>query len=200
MRQAERALFDLRRGLPILLRQPAGDTLVQAVEGLDDDALAALQSLTGATPRLVPSKHRMAALGHRGTADAVSLTLSPLPSARTLRELAWMRGAALPAAATETPASPAEGAAGRLLGLSARVPAGGCHAYTLAAEREGGAFAAVFEALLAGWQEQGWQLVSLGELAASLDMDSLPRCNLKWEAWPRRPGERTQQGDPAFAG
>ena len=38
------------------------------------------------------------------------------------------------------------------------------------------------------------------ELAASLDMDSLPRCNLKWEAWPRRPGERTQQGDPAFAG
>ena len=43
MRQAERALFDLRRGLPILLRQPAGDTLVQAVEGLDDDALAALQ-------------------------------------------------------------------------------------------------------------------------------------------------------------
>ncbi|MCG9123656.1 hypothetical protein LH460_03020 [Laribacter hongkongensis] len=91
-------------------------------------------------------------------------------------------------------------AAERLLGLSARVPAGGCHVYTLAAEREGGAFAAVFEALLAGWQEQGWQLVSLGELAASLDMDSLPRCNLKWEAWPRRPGERTQQGDPAFAG
>ena len=35
MRQAERALFDLRRGLPILLRQPTGDTLVQAVEGLD---------------------------------------------------------------------------------------------------------------------------------------------------------------------
>ena len=53
MRQAERALFDLRRGLPILLRQPAGDTLVQAVEGLDDDALAALQSLAGAPARLV---------------------------------------------------------------------------------------------------------------------------------------------------
>ena len=38
MRQAERALFDLRRGLPILLRQPAGDTLVQAVEGLDQSS------------------------------------------------------------------------------------------------------------------------------------------------------------------
>ena len=88
MRQAERALFDLRRGLPILLRQPAGDTLVQAVEGLDDDALAALQSLAGAPARLMLSQHRMAALGHRGGAEAVALTLSPLPSARALRELA----------------------------------------------------------------------------------------------------------------
>ena len=123
MRQAERALFDLRRGLPILLRQPAGDTLVQAVEGLDDDALAALQSLAGAPARLVLSQHRMAALGHRGGAEAVALTLSPLPSARALRELAWMRGATLPAATTETPASPAERAAVRLLGRAQLVPA-----------------------------------------------------------------------------
>ena len=104
MRQAERALFDLRRGLPVLLRQPAGDIVIQAVEGLDDDALAALQSLSGSPARLVLSQHRMAALGHRGAPEARALTLSPLPSAQTLRDLAWMRGATLPAGSTETPA------------------------------------------------------------------------------------------------
>ena len=123
MRQAERALFDLRRGLPILLRQPAGDIVVQAVEGLDDDALAALQSLTGSPARLILSQHRMAALGHHGTTQSAALALSPLPSSRILRELAWMRGAALPAGTRESPAGPAESTALRLLGRVQLVPA-----------------------------------------------------------------------------
>lgn len=128
MRQAERALFDLRRGLSILLRQPAGDILVQAVEGLDDDALAALQALAGSPARLVLSEHRMAALGRRqtsapGAATGVSLDLSPLPGSPVLRELAWKRGAALPAGATEHAASAAERAALRLLGRAQLVPA-----------------------------------------------------------------------------
>ena len=123
MRQAERALFDLRRGLPILLRQPAGDSLVQAVEGLDDDALAALQSLSGSPARLILSQHRMVALGHDGARDAVSIALAPLPSSRVLRELAWMHGAALPAGATETRCNDGERAALRLLGRAQLVPA-----------------------------------------------------------------------------
>lgn len=63
MRQAERAIFDLRRGLPVLVRNNGSDTLVQAVEGLNDSALAALQALSGSPACLVLSSHRMAALG-----------------------------------------------------------------------------------------------------------------------------------------
>ena len=140
MRQAERALFDLRRGLPILLRHPAGDTLAQAVEGLDDHALAALQSLTGSPARLVLSQHRMTALGHRDAPDSVSLALSPLPPSRALRELAWMRDAKLPPGTTDTAGNAAEHAALRLLGRAQLVPAAiACtvaptHAATVAAE------------------------------------------------------------------
>lgn len=149
MRQAERALFDLRRGLPILLRDPAGDTLVQAVEGLDDDALTALQSLSGSPARLVLSQHRMAAVGRRGVPAAISLALSPLPSVCALRELAWMRGATLPAGTTETVASAAEHAVLRLLGRAQLVPAAiactvaAAHAETLAAEVASGRLLAV---------------------------------------------------------
>ena len=123
MRQAERAIFDLRRGLPILLRHPGREILVQAVEGLDDKALAALQSLSGAPARLVLSEHRMAALGHRDAGETVSLDLSPLPGAASLRDLAWKRGVRLPAAATSTPGADPERAALRLLGRAQLVPA-----------------------------------------------------------------------------
>jgi GTP cyclohydrolase II len=65
----------------------------------------------------------MAALGRRGAPAAVSLTLSPLPPARALRELAWMHGATLPAGTAETAGNAAEHAVLRLLGRAQLVPA-----------------------------------------------------------------------------
>jgi len=47
--------------------------------------------------------------------------------------------------------------------------------YTLHAELEGMRLGAVFERLLAGWQAQGYRLVTCRELFASLDLGSLPR-------------------------
>lgn len=123
MRQAERALFDLRRGLPILLRQPGRDAVVSAVEGLDDAALAAMQALAGAPAQLVLSQHRMAALGQHDAPEAAALALSPLPSARALRDLAWTRNAVLPAGANQTQGAAIERAALRLLGRAQLVPA-----------------------------------------------------------------------------
>lgn len=48
------------------------------------------------------------------------------------------------------------------------------HVYTLHAELEGMRFRPVFEALLSGWSERGYQINSLEELSRSLDVPSLP--------------------------
>lgn len=123
MRQAERALFDLRRGLPILMRHDGAAVLLRAVEGLDDAAAGELQSLAGSPARLVLSHHRMAAIGHPGAAEAASILLSPLPDAVTLRALAWQRGARLPPGAAVDAGHTIERAALRLLGRGQLVPA-----------------------------------------------------------------------------
>jgi GTP cyclohydrolase II len=123
MRQAERAIFDLRRGLPILVRDKSAATLIQAVEGIDDKALAELQALGGTAARLVLSSHRMAALGFGGTELPTSILLSPLPGSRGLRELACMRDARLAAGARQTPAGKTDQAAIRLLSHALLLPA-----------------------------------------------------------------------------
>ncbi|ENO86817.1 GTP cyclohydrolase II [Thauera linaloolentis] len=123
MRQAERAIFDLRRGLPILVRDNGSTTLLQAVEGLDDEALAALQALSGTPPGLVLSSHRMAALGVAGVDAPATVSLSPLPDSLRLRELACVRDARLPAGARHAPADKAGQAAVRLLSHALLVPA-----------------------------------------------------------------------------
>lgn len=66
--------------------------------------------------------------------------------------------------------------------------------YTLHAELEGMKLAPLFERLLNGWQMQGWRLVSLGELAAGLDLDALPRHELIYGAIPGRSGQVLLQG------
>jgi peptidoglycan/xylan/chitin deacetylase (PgdA/CDA1 family) len=48
------------------------------------------------------------------------------------------------------------------------------HVYTLHAELEGMKLATVFERLLAGWKEQGYELVALRDLRAGIDPAALP--------------------------
>ena len=123
MRQAERAIFDLRRGLPVLVRNNGSDTLVQAVEGLDDIALAALQSLSGSPACLVLSSHRMAALGFSEVKTPVTLCLAPLPDSVRLREFAAQRGVQLPPGTPQATADKAGQATIRLLSRAQLLPA-----------------------------------------------------------------------------
>ena len=71
MYNAERGLFDLRQGRPLLVIEGSGDarrgestaTLLAAVEGLDSSRAERLLSLGSAAPRLVLTHHRLAAMG-----------------------------------------------------------------------------------------------------------------------------------------
>ncbi|MEQ1916865.1 MAG: polysaccharide deacetylase family protein [Gallionella sp.] len=53
------------------------------------------------------------------------------------------------------------------------------HVYTLHAELEGQKWMPIFEELLQGWQEQGYELVSMQEYLHNLDVASLPRHEVK---------------------
>jgi peptidoglycan/xylan/chitin deacetylase (PgdA/CDA1 family) len=63
----------------------------------------------------------------------------------------------------------------RLLALTAFPPEHGHHVYTLHAELEGMKLLATFDRLLAGWQAQGYTLVSCADLAATIDIKALPQ-------------------------
>jgi len=66
-----------------------------------------------------------------------------------------------------------ENVAEHLLRLTAQAPAAG-HVFTLHAELEGGELLPVFEQLLTGWKEQGYDLVSMRQYLSGLD-STLPR-------------------------
>jgi peptidoglycan/xylan/chitin deacetylase (PgdA/CDA1 family) len=71
------------------------------------------------------------------------------------------------------------------------------HVYTLHAELEGMKLAGVFEQLLKGWREQGYELASLRDYAQSLDLASLPRHEVLMGEIPGRSGTLALQG-PRF--
>lgn len=96
MRQAERAIFDLRRGLPVLLRDKGAETLVQPVEGLTDANLADLKRLTGGALALTLTRHRLASMNHLIDEQSATLALATLPSAGQLLMLASSRHGMLP--------------------------------------------------------------------------------------------------------
>src|SRR6266853_893213 len=72
-------------------------------------------------------------------------------------------------------------------------PAAG-HVYTLHAELEGGKLAPAFDAMLAGWKSQGYDLVSMRALAESLDLRSLPRNEIAFGSVAGRSGLLALQG------
>ncbi len=90
MHQVERALFDIRRGLPVLLRDATESVLVQPLESLDDHSLERLVASAGSEPGLVLSRHRLALLGHQISAESARLPLTP----RELDDLARLNALA----------------------------------------------------------------------------------------------------------
>ena len=67
------------------------------------------------------------------------------------------------------------------------VPSGD-HVYTLHAELEGRRLAPWFDRLLAGWRAQGYDFVSLGDMAAGLDASQLPERAVRAGTVPGRSG------------
>jgi peptidoglycan/xylan/chitin deacetylase (PgdA/CDA1 family) len=86
--------------------------------------------------------------------------------------------------------------AARILSTTADPPPSG-HVYTLHAELEGMKLLPAFEQLLAGWKEQGYELVSLRDYFDGLEMKSLPRHNVDSGVIPGRSGKLALQG-PQF--
>ncbi|PKO56302.1 MAG: GTP cyclohydrolase II [Betaproteobacteria bacterium HGW-Betaproteobacteria-21] len=116
MRHAERAVFDLRRGFPVLLRGNHGDTLIAPMEGLNAQVLDDAVLLTQAKPVLVLSKHRLASLGLAVSDLSASLQFEHTPDCVQLLRLSLARAEALSADLPLTPlASSPEERAGLLL-------------------------------------------------------------------------------------
>src|SRR2546423_5269890 len=67
------------------------------------------------------------------------------------------------------------------------------HVFTAHAELEGGKLLAAFEGLLLGWKEQGYELVSLATLFASLDPARLPKHDVVYGEVPGRSGRLALQ-------
>jgi peptidoglycan/xylan/chitin deacetylase (PgdA/CDA1 family) len=73
----------------------------------------------------------------------------------------------------------------------------GDHVFTAHAELEGGKLMPMFEALLAGWKAQGYELVALESLYRTLDLERLPRCEVVQGMVPGRSGTLAKQGERA---
>jgi peptidoglycan/xylan/chitin deacetylase (PgdA/CDA1 family) len=71
------------------------------------------------------------------------------------------------------------------------------HVFTAHAELEGGKLMPMFEALLAGWKSQGYELVALEAIHSTLDVARLPRCEVLQGTVPGRSGTLAVQGEEA---
>jgi peptidoglycan/xylan/chitin deacetylase (PgdA/CDA1 family) len=90
----------------------------------------------------------------------------------------------------------ADNAHERLLALTAQARD---HVFTLNAELEGMRLSNVFEKLLAGWREQGYELLALKDVAERLNVASLPRCEMVRGELPGSSGTLMLQGEEFLA-
>ncbi|MCL7940517.1 GTP cyclohydrolase II [Halomonas sp. ATCH28] len=89
MHQVERAIFDLRRGLPVVVSAGDACVLVQAIEGASEASVSRLATYAGDTPSLVLSDHRLAVLGAPGARGSARLPLPEGTGRRRLVDLAF---------------------------------------------------------------------------------------------------------------
>ena len=73
------------------------------------------------------------------------------------------------------------------------------HVFTLHAELEGMKLAPVFERLLTVWREQGYEIVALRDLHKTLELATLPRCEIVRGEVPGRSGTLMVQGEEFLA-
>ncbi|MBZ5488149.1 GTP cyclohydrolase II RibA [Halomonas aquamarina] len=127
MYHIERAIFDIRRGLPIVLNTGEQRLLVQALEG--SDSVDTLARLAGTRPSLILTRHRLEAMGMSLTADAACLPLVENISESDLQTLAVMQGNHRPSHSLLSglkPAGPGERGAVTLMRRALLIPAALC--------------------------------------------------------------------------
>ena len=73
------------------------------------------------------------------------------------------------------------------------------HVFTLHAELEGMALLPVMERLIAGWREQGYELISTGQYFDRLDVNALPFCEVEWGTLAGRSCTLIKHGTPYLA-
>ncbi len=123
MRHAERALFDLHRGLPVLVHEDGADILVHPVESLDEERLAWFRALAPAHHELLLTRHRLAALSHPIIDESTALAIEISTSADELLRLAAAADQALPATAVLRACSGSTHIAVRMLRRARVLPA-----------------------------------------------------------------------------
>ena len=128
MRQVERAIFDLRRGLPVLIRDTHDNTagLVAPLEGLNDATLTELAAATGNTPALLVTRHRLARMGCEIATPAARLLPGTGDDAAALVRWACASDAKIQADRVDTGASAIDAAALTLMRRGLLVPAALC--------------------------------------------------------------------------
>ncbi|MFO7910081.1 MAG: GTP cyclohydrolase II [Halomonas sp.] len=125
MYHIERAIFDLRRGLPVVIVTPQCRLLVQALE--NSESLSELAALAGSRPAMVLTRHRLAALGHAISAEAAILPLSSDTDAADLYRLAVAEHPEKPSRLSGLmPAGPGERGALALMRRALLLPAALC--------------------------------------------------------------------------
>ncbi|MGH8217596.1 MAG: 4-deoxy-4-formamido-L-arabinose-phosphoundecaprenol deformylase, partial [Steroidobacteraceae bacterium] len=85
------------------------------------------------------------------------------------------------------------GAAAEVLRLTCATPSP-AHVFTLHAELEGGKLLPQFEWLVRRWQEEGFTIVAMRDIAASLDARALPRYEVRMGSVAGRSGLLAVQG------
>lgn len=129
MHQVERAIFDLRRGLPVAIIDDSSGlqqvTLVYPLESVADPDLQALAERSGSHPALTLTNHHLAAMGHPISTQAASLPLANGHglSSREIYQAATGDSIHSELYSDPRPASPGERAALALMRRALLVPA-----------------------------------------------------------------------------
>ncbi len=126
MHQIERAIFDLRRGLPVIIDDHGGESaLVYPLECLTDPGITRLVEQAGGEPALTVSRHRMQAMGYPISVAAACLPLSncEVDSAELIEAAISARSAHSEMFDAPRPAGPSERAALALMRRALLIPA-----------------------------------------------------------------------------
>ncbi|RJS92774.1 GTP cyclohydrolase II [Salinisphaera sp. Q1T1-3] len=97
MQDVERAIFDLRRGLPVVVDAHDGRRLVAPIEGLSPELLTDLFNQAEDAPRLLLTNDRLRYVNQRDHASAASLAIADTDTREQIIAWACAPEAALPA-------------------------------------------------------------------------------------------------------